>query len=115
MRNKCLRNRYIVTAWLNNSSILYYLSYSHIPCIQTIIQLQRVSNLDVELKDETDESLLEATAYIHKQAKGELEKLLAEADGMGKGDILRQTWKQDVEERIQFQGDQRRMVCTVCV
>lgn len=72
------------------------------------LQLQRLSYLDVHLKDETDASLLEATAHINNQTRAELEKLLTKADRAGKGTILRETWKQDVEDRLLFNKDQRQ-------
>lgn len=62
----------------------------------------------MELKDESDESLLNVTSHIQNHSRAQLEELLAGADGMGKDDILRQTWRQDVEERIQFKKDQEK-------
>ena len=71
------------------------------------LQFERLHSLDVDLKDDSDASLIEATSYIQNNSKGELEALLLEADAAGKGDVLRQTWKQDVEDRINFNKDQR--------
>ena len=70
------------------------------------MQFERLHSLDVELKDDSDASLIEATSYIQKNSKSELEALLLEADAAGKGDVLRQTWKQDVEDRFNFNKDQ---------
>ena len=54
----------------------------------------------------SDAALIEATSYIQNKSKGELEALLLEADAAGKGDVLRQTGKQDVEDRLNFNKDQ---------
>ena len=45
---------------------------------------------------------------MQKHSKDELEALLSEADAAGKGKILRQTWKQDVEDRIKYNKDQHK-------
>ena len=50
-------------------------------------------------------------AHIHHKSPSELDSILAEADKVGKGDILREKWKQDVEDRISFDRDQRKMIC----
>ena len=42
------------------------------------------------------------------QTQSELEKLLRESDNAGQGETLRQTWKQDVEDRLAFERDQRK-------
>ena len=40
---------------------------------------------------------------ISDSEKDELQKVLSEADKKGRGDILRNVWKLDVEERLKFQ------------
>lgn len=47
-------------------------------------------------------------SHIHQKSKAELTSLLDEADRVGKGHILREKWKQDVEKRVSFDKDQRK-------
>ena len=56
----------------------------------------------------SNEELLAVVSHIHHKSRSDLERLLAEADKVGKGDILREKWKQDVEDRIMFDRDQRK-------
>ena len=56
----------------------------------------------------SNEELLAVVAHIHHKSRSELDALLAEADKVGKGDILREKWNQDVEDRISLDGDQRK-------
>ena len=64
---------------------------------------------DVNVDDITNEELLALTSQISSKSQSELEKLLAEvAEKSGKDSILRDLWKQDVEERKAFQKDQKR-------
>jgi len=62
----------------------------------------------VNVDDATNKELLTLTSEICHKSKGELEKLLAEAEKSGKDKILKETWKQDVEERMMFKKDQTR-------
>ena len=50
----------------------------------------------------SNEELLGVVAHIHHKSPSELDSILAESDKVGKGDILREKWKQDVEDRISF-------------
>lgn len=47
-------------------------------------------------------------SQICSESKSELQRLLAEAEKLGKDGVLKETWKQDVEERMTFQKDQKR-------
>jgi len=60
------------------------------------------------MDDATNEELLTLTSEICHKSKGELEKLLAEAEKSGKDKILKEAWKQDVEEHMMFKNDQTR-------
>lgn len=53
------------------------------------------------------DELLMLTSQIQHKSREELESLLLEADRVGKGDVLREAWKQDVENRAAFQKDQK--------
>ena len=63
---------------------------------------------DVNVDDLTHHELLTSTSQINYKSRSELENLLYEAERAGKGDVLKETWKQDVEDRIAFQRDQRK-------
>ena len=63
---------------------------------------------DVNVDDLTHHELLTLTSQINYKSRSELENLLYEAERAGKGDVLKETWKQDVEDRIAFQRDQRK-------
>ena len=63
---------------------------------------------DVNVDDLTYHELLTLTSQINYKSRSELENLLYEAERAGKGDVLKETWKQDVEDRIAFQRDQRK-------
>ena len=62
----------------------------------------------VNVNDVTQDELLTLVTKIQHQAHPELEKLLREAENAGHGESLRQAWKQDVEDRVVFEEDQRR-------
>ncbi len=57
----------------------------------------------VDVDGITHDELLTLTSQIHHKTRAELEGLLLEADRAGKGEVLRQAWKQDVEDRAAFQ------------
>lgn len=61
---------------------------------------------DINVGKATHDELLAVVSHIQHKSKKELEALLCEADSAGKGNILRQKWKQDVEERVAFNKDQ---------
>ena len=63
---------------------------------------------DVNVDDVTNDELLVLTSQIYSKSHSELDKLFAEAAKSGKDSILRDKWKQDVEERKAFQKDQKR-------
>ena len=63
---------------------------------------------DVNVDDLTHEELLTLTSQINYKSRSELQNLLYEAERAGKGDVLKETWKQDVENRIVFQIYQRK-------
>ena len=63
---------------------------------------------NVNIGEVTHDKLLSLVSKIHYQTRSELEKLLREADNAGQGETLRQTWKQDVEDRLAFERDQRK-------
>lgn len=71
-------------------------------------KLDKYHHYDINVGDITHGELLELVSTIQKKSKGELEALLAEADGTGKGKILRQKWQQDVQEHLSFHRDQRQ-------
>ena len=70
--------------------------------------MKRLGIYDVSVDDATNEELLALTSYIYSKSKSELQRLLAEAEKLGKDGVLKETWKQDVEERMTFQKDQKR-------
>ena len=45
-------------------------------------------------------------SHIQDKSEADLEALLAEADRSGKGEILLETWRQDVKDRKAFHSDQ---------
>ena len=63
---------------------------------------------DVNVDDVTNDELLVLTSQNSPKSHSELDKLFAEAAKSGKDSILRDKWKQDVEERKAFQKDQKR-------
>ena len=54
---------------------------------------------DINVGTATQNELIELVAHISRTSNIELQKVLAEADRAGKGDVLRMKWKQDVDER----------------
>ena len=52
--------------------------------------------------------LLSLVSAISDIGKDELQNVLSEADKKGRGDILGNIWKLDVEERLKFQKDQKQ-------
>ncbi len=70
-------------------------------------KLHQYKKYDINVGEATHDELLAGVSHIQQKSKKELEALLLEADSVGKGDILRQKWKQDVEERMAFQKDQQ--------
>ena len=75
---------------------------------QYTLQNQRLTAYDVNLDDITHDELLTLTSQIHHKSRSDLEAILDEAERAGKGDVLRETWKQDVEDRAAFQKDQNK-------
>ncbi len=72
------------------------------------LQSLKYRKYDVNPNDATHSELLRLVAEIQHSSPEKLEELLTEADRAGKGDILRNKWKQDVEERLAFEKDQQR-------
>ena len=72
---------------------------------QRIPQLQ---TCNVMLNDESHYELLTLVSSIQKKSEKDLQKILQEADQAGKGEVLRQCWRQDVQERQQYTMDQKR-------
>lgn len=64
--------------------------------------------LETSVNYSTHCELIELVSKIQRTSKEQLQTVMAEADAVGKGDMLREAWKQDVEERIAFDKDQRR-------
>ena len=70
--------------------------------------MQLLDIYDVNVDDATNEELLTLTSQICCKFKFELQTLLAEAEKSGKDSLLKETWKQDVEERLAFNKDQKK-------
>lgn len=70
--------------------------------------MKQLGIYDVDVDDATNDELLTLTSQICSKSKSELQRLLAEAEKLGKDGVLKETWKQDVEERMTFQKDQKR-------
>ena len=64
--------------------------------------VHRYKKYDINVGTATQNELIELVAHISRTSKSELQKVLAEADRVGKGR------KQDVDERIAFDRDQKR-------
>lgn len=87
-------------------------------------RLKKLEKLDVEVEEMSGDDILAVVAEIEKTSKVQLEELLKEADitgnnrlcsfsrlnvsFVGKGDILREKWKQDVTDRLDFIKDQKK-------
>ncbi|XP_064388810.1 uncharacterized protein LOC135336868 [Halichondria panicea] len=71
-------------------------------------KLKKLEKLDVEVEEMSSDDILAIVAEIEKTSKVKLEELLKEADVTGKGDILREKWKQDVTDRLDFIKDQKK-------
>ena len=67
-----------------------------------------MSLYDIDLNNATNEEMITLTSQISKKSVSELTKLFTEAERAGKADLLKQTWKQDVEDRIKFFEDQKK-------
>ena len=52
--------------------------------------------------------VLSLVSAISDIGKDELQNVLREADKKGRGEVLRNIWKLDVEERMKFQKDQKK-------
>ena len=68
------------------------------------------NSFNVNVGDATHDEL---TALV--RSRSEVEKVLQEADREGQGENLRRTWRQDVEERLAFQKDQRKNGSTITI
>ena len=66
-----------------------------------------LTKFDVDVNDATHEELIKLTSQICNKSVNELDKLFSEAAKSGKADYLKECWKQDVEERLEFLKDQR--------
>ena len=70
------------------------------------MKLHKYERYDTNVGDASNEELLAVVSQIHHKSQSELDALLTECQ-VGKGDILRDEWKQDVEDRILFNRDQQ--------
>ena len=61
--------------------------------------MKQLGIYDVSVDDANNEELLTLTSHIYSKSKSELQRLLAEAEKLGKDGVLKETWKQDVEDR----------------
>ena len=66
------------------------------------------NSFDVDVGDATHDELMALVSKIQHQSCSEVEKLLQGADREGQGENLRRTWRQDIEDRLAFQKDQRK-------
>lgn len=69
---------------------------------------RKLQKYDVNAGEASNEELLALVSHIHHKSRSDLEALFAEADKVGKGDVLREKWKQDVEDRMMFDRDQQK-------
>lgn len=70
--------------------------------------LKHYQEYDVTLHDDQNSELLKLVSSISDVGKEELQKVLEEADAKGKGELLRNIWKLDEEERLKYHKDQRK-------
>ena len=70
--------------------------------------LKHYRKYDVTLHNDQNNDLLSLVSAISDIGKDELQNVLSEADKKGRGDILGNIWKLDVEERLKFQKDQKQ-------
>ena len=71
-------------------------------------RLKKYEQFDFALNCDQHDEFLKTVATVTEQCPEELSKVLEEADKHGKGDIVREIWKHDVEDRIAFNKDQTR-------
>ena len=71
-------------------------------------KVQNYEQYNVNVGELSNEELLAIVTHIHHKSKADLSSLLTEADKVGKGDILREKWRQDVEDRLSFDRDQQK-------
>lgn len=71
-------------------------------------RLKQYQEYDINVGEATSSELLAMVSHIQQKTKKKLEDILAEADSVGKGDILREKWKMDVEDRLAFTKDQQQ-------
>ena len=72
------------------------------------MQVKRLAGYDVNVNEATHDELIKLTSEICHKSKEDLYTLLSEAEKRGKGELLKETWRQDVEERLSFQKDQEK-------
>ena len=70
--------------------------------------LKHYRKYDVTMHDDQNSELLKLVSSISDIGKDELEKVLEDADAKGKGEVLRNIWKLDVEERLKYHKDQKK-------
>ena len=68
--------------------------------------LHKYEKYDVSLNDDQHSEMFDLVSSISDIGKEELEKVMSEADA--KGEVLRNIWKMDVEERLQYFKDQKK-------
>jgi len=92
---------------LYKEKLVKYHMYNKYEIVYTV-QVKRLTGYDVNVNEATHEDLIKLTSEIYHKSKGELHKLLSEAEKHGKEELLKETWRQDVEERLSFQKDQKK-------
>ena len=75
---------------------------------QNLSKSLKMNEWNVNVGKVTHDELLTLVSKIQHQTRSELENLLREADSRGQGETLRQVWKQDVEDRLAYERDQRK-------
>lgn len=71
-------------------------------------RLKKYDQFEFSLNSDQHDEFVKTVTTVTEQCPDELSKVLEEADKHGKGDVIREVWKHDVEDRIAFKKDQTR-------
>ena len=73
------------------------------------MQASRItSHYDIDIDSATSDELLRLTSEISHRSPDELQELLDETSKASCEEVLLESWKQDVEDRMNFDKDQRK-------
>ena len=79
-------------------------------------RIKKMQPFDCQVNDKQNAELLHLVSEVGKNGSKVIDELIREGDKiLGEDNILRDAWRQDVTERLEYERDQRKSGNTICM